>query len=268
MTHSNASVTTRAKWIALGAALFLAGCGTSPPENISLPSPGAAATASAGELDVDKIEWKREKPGCRDQCPQIDVESVAFPGDPALTGFVDHALAAMTELDTNVGVPYQTLAEFEPYYWRTARPRDQTVLRAQVLRQTGGLVVLELDSYVFTGGAHGIPATQYINWDRGNSRPLSLGDVLEPGRSDAYVEALTRAHAEWLKTNPDAQDNPTAYNKLWPFMPSANYALGEDGLIVKYDAYSIAPYSHGQPELTIPYAELRGILRPAYLPAN
>ena len=223
---------------------------------------------SANELEVDEIRWKREKPDCREQCPSIDVQTVAFPGDATLTAFVDHALAAMTGLDTNVRLPYSTLAEFEPYYWRTARPRDQTVLRAEVLRQTGALVVLELDSYLFTGGAHGIPATQYVNWDRAAARALSLDDLLEPGRRDDYVAALRRAHARWLESNPDAQDDPAAYDKLWPFVPTANTALTEQGLTVKYDAYSIAPYSHGQPELIIPYPELRGILRPAYLPAD
>jgi hypothetical protein len=39
-----------------------------------------------------------------------------------------------------------------------------------------------------------------------------------------------------------------------------------DGVVVKYDAYAIAPYADGQPELLIPYTVLHGILRPAFLP--
>lgn len=40
------------------------------------------------------------------------------------------------------------------------------------------------------------------------------------------------------------------------------------GLVVKYDAYTIAPYSHGQPEILIPYERLRGVLRPEFIPAG
>jgi hypothetical protein len=43
-------------------------------------------------------------------------------------------------------------------------------------------------------------------------------------------------------------------------------ALTDTGIVVKYQPYEIAPYSSGQPELLIPYSELKGILRPEYLP--
>ncbi len=251
--------------------LALAGCGSSPPANITLPGPGAAANApaQASDLRTQRIQYKRTQPGCRGaECPYIDLDSVAFPDERRLTALVDESLAAMTGLDTNIVHPYRTLEEFEQYYWRTARSGENTVLRARVTRQTPSLAVVELISGVYTGGAHGIPATRYLNWDRQAGRVLTLGDLLEPGRQPQFVEALTRAHAAWLEGNADARRDPAAYAKMWPFAPTDNVALGPDGLIVKYDVYVIAPYSHGQPELTIPYAQLRGILRPAYLPAS
>jgi len=55
---------------------------------------------------------------------------------------------------------------------------------------------------------------------------------------------------------------------MWPFQPAQNIALTDQGLLVKYNPYEVAPYSFGQPELLLPYSELRGILRPDYLPAN
>jgi len=97
---------------------------------------------------------------------------------------------------------------------------------------------------------------------------MSLEDALIPGRHAQYVAALQRAHAKWLEQNPDARRDPAAYGKMWPFQESDNFALTRDGIVVKYDAYSIAPYSHGEPELHIPYADLRGILKPELLPQS
>ena len=55
---------------------------------------------------------------------------------------------------------------------------------------------------------------------------------------------------------------------MWPFQENDNYALTRDGMVIKYPAYSIAPYAQGEPEISIPYSELRGILKPELLPAS
>lgn len=250
----------------LAALMALAACGSAPPANISL-SKQVAPVADTPALAVEPVKWERSRPGCTADCPTIQVDSVAFPQEPRLSALVDHALATMTGFGPDSQQrSYIDLAGFEPYYWKTAQAGYQVVLKAAVLRQTGNLVVLQLDSYQFTGGAHGIPATQYLNWQRSPDRVLSLADVLVPGQRPAFMQALRSAHAAWLRGNPDAQDDPARYDKMWPFQESENYALVADGVRVKYDAYSIAPYSHGQPELTIAYSALRGILKPEYLP--
>ncbi|HMX99739.1 MAG TPA: DUF3298 domain-containing protein [Agitococcus sp.] len=42
-------------------------------------------------------------------------------------------------------------------------------------------------------------------------------------------------------------------------------ALGEKGIIVKYQAYAIAAYAFGQPEFVVPYEQLKGIVKPEFL---
>ncbi len=251
--------------------LALAGCGSSPPANITLASPADAAATprSVGDLDVQRIEWSGAKPGCEGDCPRIEIDSVAFPGIPKLTALVDHVLAYMTGTDANRRGPYDTLSEYTRYFWTVARARHATYFKARVKDTVGDIIAIELHTEQFiTGAAHGIPATQYLNWERSRGRVMSLEEALIPGRHPQYVEALRRAHAKWLAQNPDAQRDPAAYDKMWPFQESDNFALTREGMVVKYNAYSIAPYSHGEPELTLPYAELRGILKPALLPAS
>lgn len=45
-------------------------------------------------------------------------------------------------------------------------------------------------------------------------------------------------------------------------------ALLKDNVVLKYDVYSIAPYSEGHVELKIPYSRLNGILKPQWFPAQ
>ncbi len=258
----------------LGAALLaLAGCGSSPPANITLDSPASASQTATpekvGDLSTERIKWSSDKPGCKGDCPRIEIDSVAFPGIPKLSALVDHVLAYMTGTDANRRGPYETLSEYTQYFWSTARARDATFFKASVKDTVGDVVSIELHTEQFlTGAAHGIPATQYLNWERSRGRVMALDEALIPGRHAEYVAALQRAHAKWLASNADAKRDPAAYSKMWPFQESDNFALTRDGIVVKYDAYSIAPYSYGEPELTLPYADLRGILKPELLPKS
>jgi len=255
----------------LSVAAILAGCASSTPSNISLPSnvPQPSKTdAEVHELNVKKIEWKGSKPGCKGECPTIEIDSVGFPGNPKLTALVDHVLAYMTGVDPDRPRPYQTISEYTQYFWQTAQSRDATIFKASVKDANAKIIAVELHTGQYlTGAAHGIPATQYLNWQRDRERVLALDEALLPGKHPEFVQALQRAHQTWLTQNPDAQRDRAAYDRMWPFQESDNFALTHDGVVVKYDAYSIAPYSHGEPELTIPYAELNGILRPEFMPA-
>jgi hypothetical protein len=258
---------------AVGGALLalcglLSACGSSPPADISLVG-AARPQADLGDVRVESVKWSRTKPGCSGECPRIEVDSVAFPGIPKLTALVDHVLAYMTGVDRNRPGPYDTLEEYARYFWQTAGPRDETWFNAKVKDTVGDIIVVELNTgQQLTGAAHPIPATQYLNWQRSKGRVLALDEAIIPGRQTQFENALKAAHTKWLATNEDARRDPATYRKLWPFVPSENFALTRDGVIVKYDAYSIAPYSHGEPELRIPYSELVGILRPEFIPAK
>ena len=130
------------------------------------------------------------------------------------------------------------------------------------------MTVIELTTgQYFTGAAHGITATQFLNWDNQAEKVLGLANVLRPGQYDAYVAALQAAHTEWLETQPDYKNDPDGYLRLWPFQATDNFALTDMGLVAKYGSYELAPYSSGLPELLVPYAKLQGILRSEYLPS-
>lgn len=251
-----------------GLALLLVACASGPRDNISLiPGDQIAAQTSKEGVFTQPVKWERKKPGCSGQCPSIKVDSIVFPGIPKLTELVDHALAVMTGVG-NKQQPYDTLSQFEAYFWKTAAARDEAVFAAKTPYRNKNLTVIELDTWQYlTGSAHGISATQFLNWDNANEKVLGLANILQPGQHDAYVAALKQVHAQWLNTQPDAQRDTAAYSRIWPFQPSENFAFSDAGLVVKYNSYEIAPYSSGQPELLIPYSALQGILKPEYLPA-
>ena len=235
-------------------------------------APTRVQSASAVPLANDTIPWRvlessLVKPGCTGaECPSLKIRRLAFTGHDRFNKFLDETLASLAELETKQTAPFKTLAAFQKYFFAVAKPRWEVVLEAGVRRETPALVVVQLDSYVFSGGAHGASTTQYINWLPKVDRLLTLETMILPSAASKFEQALRRQHAEWLKTNTVAQENPAAYSKTWPFTMSDNVALLAEGLAVTYDPYVLAPYSFGRPTFVIPYSELNGILRPELMP--
>jgi len=253
--------------LTVAASLALAACATKPTDISRIPTQISQETSKEGVF-TQPVKWERAKPGCKGECPTIKVDSLVFPGNPQLTDMVDHGLAYMTGVGENTSPPYGTIAEYEAYFWKTAASRDSTVLIAKSRYRNRSLTVVELDTWQYmTGMAHGLSATRFLNWDNTAERLLSLDDVLKPGKKATYVAALKEAHARWLARDPYAQEDPAAYSRMWPFQESDNFGFTDQGLVVKYNSYEIAPYSAGQLELLIPYSALANVLKPAFLPA-
>ncbi|MGB6105986.1 MAG: RsiV family protein [Pusillimonas sp.] len=251
--------------IALG---ILAACASGPSDHISLIPIQTDAQTSKEGLFTQAIKWKHTKPECQGDCPTLELDSIVFPGVPKLTELVDHALAMMTGLNETGAPPYFTIKDYEDYFWKTAAPRDSTLLAAKTRYRNNSLTVIELNSWQYlTGSAHGISATQFLNWDNRAGKVLGLERILQPGQYDGYVAALRQAHSTWRASHPDARRDLDAFNRMWPFQVSDNFGFTDHGLIVKYDSYQLAPYSSGQPELLIPYAALQGVLRPEFMPS-
>ena len=239
-------------------------------------SEASSTSSSVNASDAPSLEkkieskvttFKRTKPECKgSECPVLNFKRLTFTGYDRFNAFLEQTLLSLALVETNRDKAFGSLPELELHFFKTAKPRDEIALSSSVKYIADEHVVVQLDSYIFTGGAHGISTTQYLNWLPKTDKLLTLEAMLLPGKVSAYEDTLKRQHALWLKKNPLAKDDPVAYGKLWPFEPSDNVALLENGLAVTYDPYRLAPYSFGKPTIYIPYRELKGILRPELLP--
>lgn len=244
----------------------LVACSSTPSGDISLiPTQTDAVTQTKGAF-TQPLKWSGQKPGCQGQCPSLEIDALIFPGQPELTKRVDQGLAAMlSQFDTDRLLP--TLDEYRQYYWQVAGPADETIASARAVYRNKNLTTIELSVWkYYTGAAHGMSATQYLNWSNQEQRPLTLDDLLEPRQKDRFIELQKQAHQQWLQKLDFAQDDPQQYLRQWPFQPTDNIAITDAGLLLKYQPYEIAPYAAGMPQMLIPYEALKGVLKRSYLP--
>lgn len=247
------------------------GASSNATEGMVASNPNNTSESAQPEKKIASkvLTLKKTKPGCKgSECPVLNFKRLTFTGYDRFNGFLEQTLLSLALVETNRDQAFRDLTELEVYYFKTAKPRDEIALASSVKYISEEVVVVQLDSFIFTGGAHGISTTQYLNWLPKTDRLLTLEAMLLPGKAPAFEEALKKQHALWLKKNPLAKEDPAGYNRMWPFEPSDNIALLENGLAVTYDPYRLAPYSFGKPTIYIPYRELKGILRPELLPKN
>lgn len=118
---------------------------------------------------------------------------------------------------------------------------------------TGQAISLYMDTYRFTGGAHGNTLRQGDSWDLVNERPLKMRDLFPRGTNleEALMPAILACIA--CQSENFFPDYETLAREN--FDPSQFYLSMRD-LFIFYQQYDIAPYSSGIPVFPIPMKEV------------
>lgn len=244
---------TPMKLLALAAlALLLGACQSLSPSN-----PPAVYKRTA---------WEHLQAGCQGrECPLVNIDTVHFADEPALNRLIDQGLLELTREAEGMPLP-ASLESHERDFLAGAKPGWSSYLQAKVLEQNNGRILVELSSYRFTGGAHGMPRRAFIDFDRRRQKALELRDLLLPGQEEAFWAKAGQAHQRWLAAQGVGED--AEFIATWPFQQTRHIALAKVGVLLMYDTYRIAPYAMGHPLLVVPYPQLNGILRPEFFPRS
>lgn len=124
----------------------------------------------------------------------------------------------------------------------------------KVTCSSGCMTSLYLEQYSFMGGAHGATVRTSDTWDFITGRQLQLGDFYSstPGYEKDIREWITYQISRILVNQPSAFFEDYVQRLHDSFKPE-NYYLSQDGLVLYFQQYDIAPYAAGLPEFTLPY---------------
>lgn len=217
---------------------------------------------------------------CSKKCSQASATLLNFKApDDWLNPVLDQAMLALA--DANMGeqaspektidARMQAFVQPDPALAGLEVAPYEMQIAAELIDQWRGLLVIGLNGYYFTGGAHGSAVQRYITVDRQARRVLALADVILPEQQANLNQRLQplfyQSFKAWVRRD-DPSVNLKAYEALWPFHLSKQWRLTADGLAMAYGQYDIGPYVVGMPELIVPYAQLEGILKPEYFPVK
>lgn len=122
------------------------------------------------------------------------------------------------------------------------------------------LLVYRIDYNEYTGGAHGIYLSTFLNMDLRRLSPVRLDDLFV----NDYKEPLTD-----LLWNQLMADNNVAtrqeledlgYGSTGELEPTENFYLTPEGITFYYNVYEMTPYVMGPTEIAMPYEAVQHLL--------
>ena len=110
-------------------------------------------------------------------------------------------------------------------------------------------------NYTFTGGAHGMDSERGLTFDLSSGRAVTEADLFKR----YYKPTLSKLLSEKLKESMDEE----AYEMLFikDIEPNGNFYLDDKGITYIYGRYEIGPYVSGLVRVSVPWSELKDILK-------
>lgn len=134
-------------------------------------------------------------------------------------------------------------------------PESQQIWDAQidgeVLYESTEITSISITSYVNTGGAHGILNISFLNFDSATGERITNENLLKD------VEGFKKVAKTYFYESLKEKD---IFFETDEFELPANITYTEDGIVLLYNTYEVAPYSTGIIEFAIPFADVNSYL--------
>lgn len=126
-----------------------------------------------------------------------------------------------------------------------------------------GMFMISRFSY-YQGAAQPFESKRYYVLDLDRKRQLLLDDLLVSGKQQALYDLIYVQFKQWVqKSTPSA--SMQEYERDNPFTVTGNFSFNKDGIEFLYNAQELGAFTQGAAVFTIPYGQLKGIVKDRYL---
>lgn len=174
---------------------------------------------------------------------------------------IRHNVIAALQIGKNETPTAKTIQEsinaFNAEYnvFNTDFPNSTVAWEAQidgeVLFKSFEIISIALTYYINTGGAHGNTNISFLNFDALTGKRILNKNLF---KNEPAFKEVAKLYFEASVKNEDVIFEPNNFK-----LPT-NIGYNEDGIILLYNTYEIAPYSTGIIEFTIPIEKVNSFL--------
>ncbi|MEG1685518.1 MAG: RsiV family protein [Bacteroides sp.] len=134
-------------------------------------------------------------------------------------------------------------------------------ITATPLTDNEDVLVYKVEQNSYTGGAHGINSTLFLNFDAQTGKILHLKDIFKAG----YEKGLNELLLAQLMKDKDVSTLEALQDKAYlletPIYPSEDFFITSEGITFFYNVYEIAPYSNGTTEISLTNKKLKELIK-------
>lgn len=206
-----------------------------------------------------------------DQCPQVSITLPKLLDNDRLGAVIKTSLReeiiSMLAFDeaTEAADIDSAIMSFSNGYENLQRMfPDETAIweariKAEPTYEDANRITITMESYIFTGGAHGYGTIQFFNFDKKKATELEDWEIFSNKKGfQNFAEHKFRTQENIPE---DMSINSTGYMfERDSFYLPENIGFTEEGIKLLYNEYEVASYADGPVELTLPYEEVQGYL--------
>lgn len=122
------------------------------------------------------------------------------------------------------------------------------------------MLTYRIDYNEYTGGAHGIYMSTFLNLDLRTLAPIRLDDLFAGDYKEQLTDLLWNQLMADNKVATRQELEDMGYVTTGDLTPTENFYLGKDGITFYYNVYDIAPYVMGPVKITLPYEMMQHLL--------
>ncbi len=206
-----------------------------------------------------------------DLCPNIEINLPQALGEEKLAKTINTALTEaiisllLFEEEIAVTTIDEAMTSFKKAYIALQEQYDDEAtnweanIEGSVSFENDDYLTIALDSYLFTGGAHGYTSQQFLNFDKKKGIELENSQLF---KNEADFQAF--AEAVFRKKEQIPQEKPINYTGFMfetdSFYLPENIGFTSEGLKLLYNPYEIASYADGPIEMVLPHNEIKKYL--------
>ncbi|MDL2306019.1 RsiV family protein [Bacteroides sp. OttesenSCG-928-D19] len=146
----------------------------------------------------------------------------------------------------------ETVASWYDYYQN---------IESHIQLYDGDLLIYRTEFNEFTGGAHGMERTNFLNIDLKNKHLLTLDDLFIEDSSEALTQLLWLQLMKNNSVNTQEELERMGYGLTGDLAPTENFYLDRTGITFYYNVYEIAPYVMGPIEIKLLYTTMEHLMK-------
>lgn len=127
------------------------------------------------------------------------------------------------------------------------------------------ILTYRIDYNEYTGGAHGIYMSTFLNLDLKTLSPIRLDDLFEGDYKEALTDLLWKQLMADNNVTTRQELEDMGYATTGDLEPIGNFYLNPTGITFYYNVYEIAPYVMGATQITLPYEDVAPLMNDEFV---